>query len=109
MCVDYTDLNKACSKDPFALPRIDRIIDSTTGCELLCFLDAYSGYHQIKMAITDQGKTSFITPFWAFCYTSMHFGLKSAGATYLRTVQNCLKEQIGCNVHTNVDDVVVKI
>jgi len=86
MCVDYTDLNKACPKDPFALPRIDQIIDSTAGCELLCFLDAYSGYHQIKMAIEDQEKTSFITPFGAFCYTSMPFGLKNAGATYQRTV-----------------------
>ena len=56
MCIDYTDLNKACPKDPFALPRIDQIIDSTAGCELLCFLDAYSGYHQIKMAIEDQEK-----------------------------------------------------
>ena len=86
MCVDYTDLNKACPKDPFALPCIDQIIDSTAGCELLCFLDAYYGYHQIKIAIADQEKTSFITPFGAFCYTSMPFGLKNAGATYQRTV-----------------------
>ena len=77
MCIDYTDLNKACPKDLFALPRIDQIIDSTAGCELLCFLDAYSGYHQIKMKEKDQEKTSFITPFGAFCYTSMPFGLKT--------------------------------
>ena len=67
MCVDYTDLNKACPADPFALPRIDQIIDATAGCERLCFLDAYSGYHQIKMAVKDQEKTTFITPFGAFC------------------------------------------
>src|SRR3954469_2291044 len=48
MCINYTDLNKAFPKDPFALPRIDQIIDSTAGCELLCFLDAYSGYHQSR-------------------------------------------------------------
>src|ERR1041385_5991477 len=60
MCIDYTELNKACPKDPFALPCIDQIIDLTAGCELLCFLDAYSGYHQIKMALDDQEKTSFI-------------------------------------------------
>jgi hypothetical protein len=48
MCVDYTSLNKACPKVPFPLPQIDQIVDSTAGCELLCFLDAYSGYHQIK-------------------------------------------------------------
>jgi hypothetical protein len=45
MCIDYTSLNKVCPKDPFALPRIDQVIDSTAGCDLLSFLDAYSGYH----------------------------------------------------------------
>ena len=54
MCVDYTGLNKACPKVPFPLPRIDQIIDSTAGCETLSFLDAYSGYHQIKMKESDQ-------------------------------------------------------
>ena len=108
MCVDYTDLNKACPTNPFALPRIDQIIDATAGCERLSFLDAYSGYHQIKMAVKDQEKTAFITPFGAFCYVSMPFGLKSAQATYQRCVQNCLKGQIGRNVHTYVDDIVVK-
>jgi hypothetical protein len=63
ICVDYTSLNKACPKVPFSLPRIDQIVDSTAGCELLCFLDAYSGYHQIKMKESDQLATSFITPF----------------------------------------------
>ena len=47
MCIDYTNLNKACPRDPFPLPRIDQVIDSTAGCELLSFLDAYSGFHQI--------------------------------------------------------------
>ena len=61
MCVDYTDLNKACPADPFALPCIDQIIDATAGCEHLSFLDAYSGYHQIKMAVKDQEKTAFIS------------------------------------------------
>ena len=78
MCVDYTYLNKACPADPFALPHIDQIIDATAGCERLSFLDAYSGYHQIKTTVKDQEKTTFITPFGAFCYVSMPFGLKSA-------------------------------
>ena len=56
MCIDYTSLNKACPKDPFALPRIDQVIDSTAGCELLSFLDAYSGYHQIKLNPADRLK-----------------------------------------------------
>jgi len=53
MCVDYTDLNKYCPKDPFGLPRIDKVIDSTAGCELLSFLDCYSGYHQISLKEED--------------------------------------------------------
>ena len=53
LCIDFIDLNKACPKDPYPLPRIDSIVDSTAGCELLCFLDAFSGYHQIMMAVED--------------------------------------------------------
>jgi hypothetical protein len=82
MCVDYTSLNKACPKVPFPLPRTDQIVDSTVGCELLCFLDAYSGYHQRKMKESDQLVTSFITPFGMYCYVMMPFGLRNAGATY---------------------------
>jgi hypothetical protein len=84
MCVDYTGLNKACPKVPFPLPRIDQIVDSTAGCETLSFLDAYSGYHQIKMKESDQLVTSFITPFGMYCYVTMPFGLRNAGATYQR-------------------------
>jgi hypothetical protein len=84
MCVDYTSLNKACPKVPFPLPRIDQIVDSTAWCELLCFLDAYSGYHQIKMKESDQLATSFITPFGMYCYVTMPFGLRNAGAMYQR-------------------------
>ncbi|KAK1652091.1 hypothetical protein QYE76_069896 [Lolium multiflorum] len=65
MCIDYTSLNRACPKDPFVLPRIDQIIDAVAGSESLCFLDAYSGYNQIKMAKEDQEKTAFITPLGA--------------------------------------------
>jgi hypothetical protein len=82
MRVDYTNLNKACPKHPFPLPRINQIVDSTTGCELLSFLDAYSGYHQIKLKESDQLTTSFITPFGTYCYVTMPFDLKNAGATY---------------------------
>jgi hypothetical protein len=82
MCVDYTSLNKACSKDPFLLPHIDQVIDLTVGLELLYFLDAYSGYHQIKMKKSDQLATSFVTPYGTYCYVTMPFGLKNAGATY---------------------------
>ena len=87
MCIDYTGLNKACPKDHFPLPRIDQIVDSTSGCEILSFLDAYSGYHQITMKESNQLATSFITPYGSYCYVTMPFGLKNAGATYQRCMQ----------------------
>nr|XP_020190282.1 uncharacterized protein LOC109750975 [Aegilops tauschii subsp. strangulata] len=79
MCIDYSSLNKARPKDPFALPRINQVIDSTASYELLSFLDAYSGYHQIKLDSADALKTSFITPFGAYFFITMSFGLKNAG------------------------------
>jgi hypothetical protein len=82
MFIDYTDLNRHCPKDPFPLPRIDQVVDSTAGSTLLCFLDCYSGYHQIALKVSDQDKTTFITSHNIYCYTTMTFGLKNAGATY---------------------------
>jgi hypothetical protein len=63
MCVDYMSLNKACLKDPFPLPRSNQVVDLTVGCELLRFLDAYSGYHHIPLTEVDQPATTFLTPF----------------------------------------------
>jgi hypothetical protein len=108
MCVDYTGLNKACPKVPYPLPRIDQIVDSTAGCETLSFLYAYSGYHQIKMKESDQLATSFITPFGMYCYTTMPFGLRNAGATYQRCMNHVFGEHIGRTVEAYVDDIVVK-
>ena len=108
MCVDYTGLNKACPKDPFPLPRIDQVVDSTAGCETLCFLDAYSGYHQVAMSPSDQLATSFITPFGAFCYASMPFGLKNAGATFQRCMRRVFRDLIGRLIEAYIDDIVVK-
>jgi hypothetical protein len=82
VCVDYTSLNKHCPKDPFLLPRIDQIIDSTVGCTRLSSLDAYSGYNHIKLKKEDEEKIAFITPYGISCYQVMAFGLKNAGATY---------------------------
>jgi hypothetical protein len=104
MCIDFTALNKHCPKDYFLLPRIDQIIDSTAGCERLSFLDAYSGYNQIRLKVEDEDKTAFITPHGVYCYKTMPFRVKNAGATYQQCMQACLKEQIG----RNVDDIVIK-
>ena len=108
MCVDYTSLNKACPKVPFPLPCIDQIVDSTAGCELLSFIDAYSGYHQIKMKESDQLATSFITPFGMYCYVTMPFGLRNAGATYMRCMLHVFRDHIGRTVEAYVDDIVIK-
>ena len=75
---------------------------------LLSFLDCYSRYHQIALKEQDQSKTSFITPFGAYCYRTMSFGLNNAGTTYQRAIQTCLGDQIGENIKAYVDDVVVK-
>ena len=96
------------TKVPFPLPRIDQIVDSTAGCELLSFLDAYSGYHQIKMKESDQLATSFITPFGMYCYITMPFGLRNAGATYQRCMLHVFRDHIGRTVEAYVDDIVVK-
>ncbi|KAI5322908.1 hypothetical protein L3X38_031980 [Prunus dulcis] len=108
VCVDYTDLNKACPKDNFPLPRIDQLVDSTSGNQLLSFMDAYSGYNQIMMHEDDKAKTSFIIERGTYCYKVMPFGLKNAGATYQRLVSKIFKEQIGKTMEVYVDDMLVK-
>jgi hypothetical protein len=108
MCVDYNSLNKACPKVPFPLPQIDQIVDSTAGCELLCFLEAYFGYHQIKMKESEQLAPSFITPFGMYCYVTMPFGLRNAGTTYQRCMQHIFGDHIGRTIEAYVDDIVVK-
>ena len=82
--VDFTNLNKACPKDPVPMPRIDRLVDSTVGHPRMSFLDAFQGYHQIPLAAEDQEKTAFVTPVGNYHYKVMPFGLKNAGSTYQR-------------------------
>ncbi|KAK0573961.1 hypothetical protein LWI29_016278 [Acer saccharum] len=108
MCVDFTDLNKACPKDSFPLPRIDQLVDAIAGHETLSFMDAYSGYNQIKMHKPDEEKTAFTTDQGLYCYTVMPFGLKNAGATYQRLVNKMFARQIGRNMEVYVDDMLTK-
>ena len=82
MCIDFKKLNKACPKDSYPLPRIDQLVDATSGHELLTVMDAFSGYNQIRMAPEDEEKTAFITNRGLYCYRVIPFGLKNAGATY---------------------------
>jgi hypothetical protein len=107
MCIDFIDLNKACPKDEFPLPRIDSLIDAATTSELMSLLDCYSDYHQIWIK-EDELKTSFITPSGTYCYLRMPEGLKNAGGSFSRMTSKVLSSQIGRNVLTYVDDIIVK-
>jgi hypothetical protein len=108
MCVDFTDLNKACKKDGFPLERVDKIVDDAANNEMLSLLDMFSGYHQIRVRKVDKEKTSFITPFGTFCFVRMPEGLKNAGCTFSRMIAIVLHPQIRRNILAYVDDIVVK-
>ena len=82
--MDFTDLNKACLKDPFPIPRIEQLVDATVGHPWMSFLYAFQGYHQIPLVLDDQEKTAFITSTRNYNYKVMPFGLKNAGSTYQR-------------------------
>jgi hypothetical protein len=85
MRINYTSLNKACLKDEYPLPHICQIMDSMASCELLSFLNTYSRYHQISLAIDEEEKTTFITLFGIFYYTKMTLGLKNGGGAHIRS------------------------
>ena len=108
ICVDFTDLNKTCPKDSYPLPRIDQLVDSTSGHRLLSFMDAFFGYNLIRMDEADQEKTSFITSQGLFCYKVMPFDLKNARAPYQRLVNHMFRLQIGQNVEVYIDDILAK-
>ncbi|CAA0815055.1 Unknown protein, partial [Striga hermonthica] len=107
ICIDFRDLNKACP-DHYPFPRIDQLVDSTAGCELLSMMDASQGYHQIPLAKEDRKRVSFVTSKGTYCYVVMPFGLKNVGATYQRLVDKMFKGQIGRNMEVYVDDILVK-
>jgi hypothetical protein len=109
MCIDYTSLNKTCPKDPFPLPRIDQIVDSTSGCDLMCFLDAYSSFYQMPMSIEDVENTAFIIVDGLFCYVSMPYGLKNTLPTFVHAMDKTFGDLIRDLVEVYIDDIVVKV
>ena len=84
VCVDFTDLNKTCPKDPILMPQIDQLVDATVGHPRMSFLDVFQRYHQIPLALSDQEKTAFVTLAGNYHYKVMSFGLKNVEATYQR-------------------------
>jgi hypothetical protein len=108
MCIDFTYLNKACPKDEFPLPRIDSLVDAAASTEVMSLLDCYSGYHRIWMKKEDEPKTSFITPSGTYCYLRMPEGLKNAGGSFSRMIAKVLHSQLGKNILTYIDDIIVK-
>ncbi|XP_065622239.1 uncharacterized protein LOC136064427 [Quercus suber] len=108
VCVDFTDLYRACPKDLFPMPRIDQLVDATTGHPRMSFLDAFQGYHQIPLALVDQEKIAFVTPIGNYHYKVMPFGLKNAGSTYQRMMTRMFKPMLGKSIEVYVNDIVVK-
>ena len=108
MCVDFTNLNKACPKDPFPMPRIDQLVNATIGHSRISFLDAVQGYHQIPLTLDDQEKTVFVTSTKNYHYKVMPFGLKNVGSTYQRMMTKMFKPQLGRSIEVYVNDMVVK-
>jgi hypothetical protein len=108
MCIDYTNLNKECPKDSYPLPRMDQIVDYSSGWDLLSFLDAYSGFHQIQMSRKDRKHTAFVTVDELYCYVVMPYGLKNALPTFVRAMSKTFGDLIRDRVEVYVDDIMVK-
>ena len=108
VCIDFTDLNKACPTDLFPMPKIDQLVDATVGHPQMSFLDAFQGYYQIPLALDDQEKTVSVTPVRNYHYKVMPFSLKNAGSTYQRMMTRMFESQLGKNIEIYIDDMVVK-
>ena len=108
LCVDYTDLNEACPKDSFPLPRIDQIVDAAVEHGILSFLDAFSGYHQILLHSPDAEKTTFFTLHGLYCYDVMPFSLKNVRATYQRMVTKIFRSLLDNTMEAYIDDILMK-
>ena len=107
MCTDFTDLNKACPKDSYLLPKFDKLVDTTAGHALLSFMDAFSRYHQIPLCQENQEKTAFIIDRGLHYYRMMPFGLKNAGATYQRFVNKLFEPLVGKTMEIYIDEMIV--
>ena len=108
-CVDFTDLNKSCPKDPFPMPRIDQLVDATVGHPWMSFLDAFRRYYQIPLALDDHEKIVFVTPTGNYHDKVMPYGLKNTKSTYQKIMTRMFKPQLGKSIEVYIDDMVMKI
>ena len=108
VCVNYRDLNKASPKDNLPLHKIHILVDNCAKHEIQSFVDCYAGYHQILMDEKDAKKTAFTTPWGTYCYRVMPFGLKNAGATYMRAMTTIFHDMMHKEVEVYADDVIIK-
>ena len=104
MCIDYRKLNKATMKDHFPLPFIDETLERLANHSLFCFLDGYSGYHQIPIHPDDQSKTAFRCPYGIYAYCRMSFGLCNALASFQRCMMSIFSDMIEKNIEVFIDD-----
>ena len=94
VCIDYRNLNADTRKDHFPLPFVDQMLERVAGHELYCFLDGYSGYNQIEIALEDQEKTTFTCPFGTFAFRKIPFGLCNALGTFQRCMIGIFSDMI---------------
>jgi transposase InsO family protein len=104
VCIDYRKLNASTRKDHFPLPFIDQILERVAGHAFYCFLDGYSGYNQIEVALEDQEKTTFTCPFGTFAYKRMPFGLCNAPGTFSRCMMGIFSDMVEKIVEVFMDD-----
>jgi hypothetical protein len=107
MCTNFTDLNKCCPKNDFPLARINQILDSAAGCDIMALFHCFLGYHQIWLRREDEERTSFIIPFGTYCYMRMLERLCNAGPTFSRMTKAALKNRVSRNIFSYVDDIIV--
>lgn len=108
MCVDFTDLNRACPKDGYPFPKKIGLVNEAVGCEAFSFLDACARYNQIPLHGPDQEKTAFVTETGLYCFTVMPFGLKNSATTFQTMGNGVFKDHIGKTIEIYIDDILIK-
>ena len=107
VCIDYKRLNEVIRKDQFPLPFMDQLLERISGHPFYCFLDGYSGYFQIEIAVGDQDKTTLTYPFGTYAYRRMPFGLCNAPTTFQRCMLSIFSDLVERIIEVYMDDITV--